>query len=93
MSRARDETRKSTIFVEKEQGKLQEDIKHKDDLIQILKIEKEEAAIRERQLEASVKEVEKKAAEKDKVIQKLEEDIKIIQFDNKQLEIAMVELE
>ena len=88
MSRARDETRKSTIFVEKEQGKLQEDIKHKDDLIQILKIEKEEAAIRERQLEASVKEVEKKAAEKDKVIQKLEEDIKIIQFDNKQLEIG-----
>ena len=34
----KDETRRSSIFVEKEQGKLQEDIKHKDELIQILKI-------------------------------------------------------
>jgi hypothetical protein len=52
-------------------SKLQEELRHKDDLIEILKIEKEEATQREKQFDAKIKEVEKKIGEKDKALSML----------------------
>ena len=65
--------------------RLEDELKHKDELIQILKIDKEETSVREKELDGKIKEGERKVAEKEKAIKKLEEDIKIYKFDNRQL--------
>ena len=65
--------------------RLEDELKHKDELIQILKIDKEETSVREKELDGKIKEGERRVAEKEKAIKKLEEDIKIYKFDNRQL--------
>ena len=69
----------------KEQIKLEEELKHKEEMIQLLKIEMEERIAKEKNLDTKIKEAETKSQEKEKVIHRLEDEIKNIKFDNRQL--------
>lgn len=54
-------------------------------MIQLLKIEMEERIAKEKNLDTKIKEAETKSQEKEKVIHRLEDEIKNIKFDNRQL--------
>lgn len=54
-------------------------------MIQLLKIEMEERIAKEKNLDSKIKEAETKSQEKEKVINRLEDEIKNIKFDNRQL--------